>query len=317
MTDTPIFNRPEASMRAACAAVLEAIAEQHRDVIALGADGKAIFTGLARKFPERFIDVGVAEASLVGVASGIARTGRRVFVGTIASFLLRRAYDQIYNDVCVPNLPVKLIGVGGGLSYGVLGPTHLIPEDIALTRLLPNMAVFVPADVANARSAVRAALDWPGPAYVRLGAAADPVVHENDGQFVVGRPEELRTGRDLTIFASGYCVSQALWAAERLCQLGFDVGVANVHTFHPVDESSLLDLAIGRRALLSVEEHILPGGLGSLLAELFSATPSVPLVRLGVSGRPPPVGTREDLIAFYGLDGASIAQAACRALGRE
>jgi transketolase len=305
-------------MRVACAPVLESIAEEARDVVALGADGQAIFTALARRFPERFIDVGVAEANLVGVAAGMARAGRRVFVATIASFLLRRAYDQIYNDVCIPNLPVKLIGIGGGLSYGVLGPTHLIPEDIALARLLPNTAVFVPADAVDARGAVRAALDWPGPAYVRLGAAADPLIHELEGPFVPGRPEVLRPGRDVTIFATGACVAQALWAGEQLREHGVDAGVANVHTFHPVDDTSFLELARGRQAVLSVEEHVLPGGLGSLLAELLAVPsgPSAALVRLGVSSRHPPVGSRDDLIRYYGLDGPSIVRAACRALGR-
>lgn len=306
---------PTGSMRSACIPVMSALGESHPDLVALGSDGRAIFEEFSRRFPRRFVDVGIAEANLIGVAAGLARAGKVVFVATIASFLLRRAYEQIRIDVCDPNLPVKLVGVGGGLSYGTLGPTHHLTEDIALTRALPNMAVFVPSDAHDAVGALHAALEWPGPAYVRLGTGTEPLVHAGDEPFDSGRPELLRDGRELLIFATGYCVSQALSAAATLAQSGHEVGVVNVRALKPFDAEAVLELIEGRRAILTVEEHNVAGGLGSIMAELLYGRTSCPLERMGVPDEYPPVGTREELLAFYGLDERGILKSALRLLG--
>lgn len=306
---------PTGSMRSACIPVMSALGEARPDLVALGSDGRAIFEEFSRRFPQRFVDVGIAEANLIGVAAGLARAGKVVFVATIASFLLRRAYEQIRVDVCDPGLPVKLVGVGGGLSYGTLGPTHHLTEDIALTRSLPNMAVYVPADAHDAVGALHAALAWPGPAYVRLGTGTEPLVHGGDEPFAAGRPELLRDGRDLLIFATGYCVSQALSAAASLAQSGHEVGVVNVRALKPFDAEAVAELVRGRRAVLTVEEHSAAGGLGSIMAELLCGRSACALERLGIPDEYPPVGTREELLAFYGLDDRGIVKAALGMLG--
>jgi transketolase len=297
------------SMRTACLPVMETLGEKVPHLITMGADGQAIFGDFAKRFPERFIDVGIAEANLIGVAAGLARAGKIVFVATIGSFLLRRAYEQIRIDVCDPKLPVKLIAVGGGLSYGTLGPTHHLTEDIALTRVLPNVAVFIPSDSHDAVGALHAALEWNGPAYVRLGTGTEPVLHRGDEAFDFSQPEVLRSGQELTIFATGYCVSQALLAAHHLERSGHDVGVVNVSRLKPLNSEAVIELARGRRAVVSVEEHSLAGGVGSILAEIFSGNPICPLLRMGIPDWYPPVGTREELIAFYKLDHLAIAKA--------
>lgn len=298
---------PLRSMRAACLPVMASLGERYPQVVAMGADGCAIFESFAQQFPERFVDVGIAEANLVGVAAGLAHAGKVVFVATIASFLLRRAYEQIRVDVCDPGLPVKFVGVGGGLSYGALGSTHHMVEDIALTRVLPHIAVFIPTDAYEVEYALYAALDWPGPVYIRLGTGSEPLIHEQGARFVPYEPELLRAGRDVMIFAMGYCVSQALLAAARLACVGYDVGVTNVHTMKPCDGAALLRIAEGCRAVLVVEEHCVLGGLGSMVAEVFSRFGGCPVERMGLPDQYLPVGSREELISAYGLDDGGIA----------
>lgn len=282
--------------------------------MALGADGRSIFEELARRFPDRFVDVGIAESSLIGVAAGLARAGKVVVVSAIASFLLRRAYEQIRVDVADPGLPVKLVGVGGGLSYGTLGPTHHMVEDLALTRTMPNMAVFVPCDASQAQAALRAALDWPGPAYVRLGTGDEPLIHLESSALAPGEPEVLRSGEDLLIFATGGCVREALQAADELAESGLRAGVVNVHTFHPWRRESFQELLDRAGAVLVVEEHSRVGGLGDALAGMCCGRP-VRFAQLGIRAEYPPVGARDELLFFFGLDRSAIVRAAVRLLG--
>lgn len=297
-------------MRKACAAAVADLGEQDPDLVALGADGFSVFTEFAARYPDRFIDVGIAEANLVGIASGLARSGKRVMVATIAAFLLRRAYEHIRNDVCVADLPVTFIGLGGGLAYGRLGPTHHLIEDVALFSMMPNTTVFVPADVHDAVWAVRQAANL-GPVYVRLGARDDPLVHTGNERFEVGIPHILRAGTNVAVVANGICVAEALAAADCLAMEGFDAAVVNVHTVKPLAPAALDDALGAVPAVVVVEEHHRSGGLGALAREYCGVRLGDRLALLGVDDRKAPIGTREELLRFYGLDREAIA-AACR-----
>lgn len=297
-------------MRSECAAAITRLAEDE-NFVGMGTDGHMLFEGVRQRFPERYIDVGVAEANLIGVASGLARSGKRVVVSAIASFLLRRAYEQIHIDISYPDLPVVLVGVGGGLSYGTLGATHHMTCDIALMQVLPNMATFVPSDASEASNAMETAFQWAGPAYLRLGARLDPQIHTPDDSWSPGEPEILRNGSDLMIVATGYCVHQALLAAERLATLNFDVGVTNVHTLRPLNHSRLLEIITATGKTLVVEEHLRSGGLGSIVTELLQGYGSCQLECLGITNLPAPVGDRQQLIDYYGLGEKGIVDA-CR-----
>jgi transketolase len=290
------------------------LGEDYPDLVALGADGYSIYEDFSRRFPQRFVDVGIAEANLVGVASGLAQAGKRVFVGTIAPFLVRRAQEQIRNDVCNAALNVTFVGVGGGFSYGTLGPTHHLIEDFAIFRTMPNATILAPADAYDAAWALRVAARIVGPVYVRLGAREDPVVHRGDEHFQVGEPYVLRPGRDITIMANGICVAHALCAADQLAAFGTQAEVLNVNCIKPINRQAVLESARGRRLVIVVEEHSEVGGLGSLVSDILGGEWPGKVLRLAVDDRCPPVGTREELLEFYGLTGATIVSAAMNAV---
>lgn len=292
---------PKKSMRKVCLDTMESLGRQFPDFITMGADGRSIFERFAKSFSNRYVDVGISEQNLIGVATGLARSGRVVFVSAIASFLLRRAYEQIRIDICNANLPVKMVGVGGGVSYGALGSTHHMIEDIALVRSLPNMAVFIPSDAHDAVEALKASFAWKGPAYIRLGTGDEPYLHNNSSSFQIGKPEVLCDGNDFIIFATGICVSEALKASLHLKAEGYDVGVINVHTMKPFHEKKIIELTEGKKAVLVVEEHSIMGGLGSIIAEVISKHLFCPLERMGIDDRPALIGNREDLLDYYQL----------------
>jgi len=305
---TPV---PTRSMRLACAEYMSSVADTHPSLIAMGADGSSIFTKFASRYPERFIDVGIAEANLVSVAAGIAACNRTVMVGAIASFLLRRAYEQLRVDVCDANLPVKLIGVGGGLSYGALGPTHHMCEDIAILRAMPNIAVFIPSDASDAVGALRAALEWPGPAYIRIGAADDPVLHDDPHIYRPFGLDVIVPGRDLWIVSTGATTIHSVRAACALTDQNYSVGVINAHSLRPFPEAELLNVIRDTDKLLVVEEHVKAGGLASIVAEILVARREKwKFNNIGILAGHPPVGSRDELLHFYGLDAEGIISAA-------
>lgn len=304
------------SMRDAfCEALLEA-GELSNDVFVLTADQGKSVKPFAKKYPERFIDVGIAESSMVGIASGLALSGKRPFITTIAAILILRACEQIKNDVCYQNAGVRIVGHGGGISYGVLGPTHHSTEDIAIMRAMPNMTVVVPADPVEAKKAILAAIDFPSPIYIRIGTGSEQIIYEDGYDFRIGEPVVLKPGADVCIMANAQCLVQALNASCILEREGIHVGVVNVHTVKPQSKKKILELAGGTRTIVTVEEHNILGGLGGAISELLSDEGGCQVVRIGVPDCFAPVGTRTELYKKYGMDSDSLVQR-IRSLWRE
>jgi transketolase len=304
-------------MRPAAAQVLARAAEQDPRLVVLGADGHGLAMGVRSRFPERYIDVGIAEANLVGVAAGIARSGRRAVVGTMAPFLVRRAQEQIRNDVCNPGLDVTFIGVGGGLSYGTLGPTHHVPEDLGLFASMPNTRVFCPADPTAAAWAVQQALDWPGPAYVRLGARDDEYVHNPDDPLSVDEGLLMRSGTDGLAIAAGAGVAVALGAARLLEDRGLSLGVLALTAVRPFPEAQVRALAARVGTVAVVEEHFAGCGLSAMTALALAGCWIGRFLVHAVGVTYPPVGDRGELLAHYGVDAESVAAAVAGTRGGE
>jgi transketolase len=296
-------------MRAALAPVLADAVEADPRLITLGADGRALFQQVLDRNPSRYVDAGIAEANLVGVAAGLARAGLRPVAAAMAPFLVRRAYEQIRLDVCVPGLPVVLLGVGGGLGYGPLGPTHHATDDVTLMSALPGISVHCPADAADAVSVLQSLLAEPkGPAYVRLSARPDPVLPPDASAGDPCTPRLLRDGDDVLVLATGRCVAEALDAADRLAADGVAAAVASVTTLHPFPAAATRELAGRRPLVVTVAESLSPGGLGqSAAAALGRHGPAV--ISLHTDHRYPPVASHQELLRFYGVDGEGIRSA--------
>jgi transketolase len=307
-------------MRKACLQGVYELARQDPRIVFVGSDlGAGTLDEFRRELPERFFMEGISEAYVVGMAAGLARDGLIPYVNTIATFLTRRALEQVAVDLCLQNLPVRLIGNGGGLVYAPLGPTHLATEDLALMRALPNMTVLAPADAEEMRRLMPATPDWPGPLYIRLAKGYDPVVSRPRDGFAIGRAILLRPPGELLIVACGVMVQRALAAAERLQQHGVRVGVLNMHTLKPLDREALLHWAERLDGLVTLEEHTRIGGLGSAVAEcLADAGVALPLLRLGLPDAfPAHYGSQDSLLDHYGLQPEGVATAvAAFAAGR-
>lgn len=264
--------------------------------------------------PNRYFVEGIAEAYVIGMAAGLAMSGKKPFVNTIATFLTRRCYDQIAVDICMGNHDVRLIANGGGMVYAPLGPTHLATDDIALMRALPNMTVIVPADADEMERAVRASQGHRGPIYFRVARGGDPAVPQDRLGFEIGRANVLREPKQLLFVATGIMVYNALQAAAELEKEGIEAGVANVHTVKPLDRSTLIPLLESAPAVITLEEHTLAGGLGSAVAELVAEGARHEHGRFKALGIPDcfpdKYGRQEDLLKYYGLDIASIVKTA-------
>ncbi|MBM4437330.1 MAG: transketolase [Actinobacteria bacterium] len=271
-------------MRDAFAAQLhQEMAEDPRIMLLTADIGFKVFDRIVSDFPGRFINMGVAEANMLGVAAGLAMSGKRPVVYTIIPFLTMRAFEQIRVDVCIQKQPVTIVGVGGGVAYGTLGPTHHSIEDVAILRSLPNMTVVVPCDPQESRKATRAAFRNVGPLYIRLGKNGEPPLYGDNHSFVIGRAVELRSGADATIVVTGPISRVALEAADRLAGMGVRTRVLNVHTIKPIDAEAILRAARETTAVVSVEEHSIVGGLGSAVAEVLAeGGAAAPFRRLGV-----------------------------------
>lgn len=263
--------------------MLEA-AEQDGRVMLLTADlGFKIFDRFAERFPGRFLNMGVAEANMVGVGAGLALGGLRPVIYSIVPFVTMRCFEQIRDDICYNNVPVTVVGVGGGYSYGHCGPTHHALEDLALMRLLPNMVVVAPGDPVEVELAMRASLAHTGPLYVRLGRAGDPVVHRQPPAFAFGRTIVVRDGTDCSIIATGGMLPVAVSAAEELDRDSIGAEVLSMHTIKPLDEAALRQRLQRQTPLFTLEEHFRAGGLGSAIAEFVASAGGGRLHILGVS----------------------------------
>jgi transketolase len=264
------------------------------------------------RFPDRYLNAGVAEQNMTGVAAGIALSGSVVFTYSIANFPTLRCLEQIRNDVCFHNADVKIVAVGGGFVYGSLGHTHHAIEDLAVMRSMPNMTVLAPADPVEARWATRAALERPGPCYIRLGRAGEPVIHdESTAIFEIGRAYVARKGTDITLISCGGMLQATLGAADLLAQNRIEARVLSMHTLKPFDADSVLEAARETGGIVTVEEHRRTGGLASAVADALvgEALTSVPFASVAVPDDfDPIVGDQEYLRQVFGLTADSIAR---------
>ena len=289
---------------------LVALGAEHDDFLVLDADlAAATQTGRFKAaYPDRFVDCGIAEQNLMGVAAGIATTGHRVFASTFAMFAAGRAFEQVCNSIGYPHLHVVVAATHAGISVGEDGATHQCNEDSALLRAIPGMTVVEPSDDVEARAAVRAAYEADGPVYLRLGRLAAPVIHGDGYRFEVGRGVVEREGADVTVAATGLMVSSALEAAEALAAEGIDCEVLNLHTVKPLDADLVAESAAKTGRVVTVEEHSVIGGLGGAVCEALAERCPVPVRRVGVRDVFGESGPAVDLLAKYGLDGAGVAE---------
>ncbi len=262
-----------------------------------------------KKHPERFVDCGIAESNMMGIAAGIATTGKVVFASTFAMFAAGRAFEQVRNSIGYPHLNVKIGATHAGISVGEDGATHQCNEDIALMRTIPGMTIINPADDVEAKAAVKAAAAHDGPVYLRFGRLAVPVVNTSpDYRFELGKGVVLRDGKDVAIIATGLMVSEALTAAETLAAQGIDARVINIHTIKPLDEELVVKAAKETGAVLTVEEHNIIGGLGGAVAETLSEQCPTPILRVGVRDEFGTSGPAVELLKLYGLSAENIVE---------
>jgi transketolase len=297
--------------RQAYGQALVELGQENKDVVVLDADvAKASMTILFKEaFPERFFDLGIAESDIIGTGAGFAVAGKIPFVNAYANFLLGNGWEQIRISVCYAQQNVKIIGHNIGASSGKDGPTHLPLEDIALTRVFPGMTVIEPADGLEVKKAVRALAEHVGPAYLRVGRIPIPVVTKEDDEFVIGKANILRQGKDVTIIACGVMVSKALSAAAILSEEGINAEVINMHTIKPLDKKSILKSVEKTGAVVTAEEHTIIGGLGSAVAEYLTCTKPVPMKIIGSPDRFGVCGTYEEIHEVLGLTTEKISEA--------
>ena len=308
-------------MRKTCLDTVFELAQADPRVVFVGSDlGVGTLKEFKQAMPDRFFMEGVAEQNIVGLAAGLAMDGFIPYVNTIATFLTRRCYEQLAVDLCLHNLPVRLIGNGGGLVYAPLGPTHLAIEDCAILGALPNMTVIAPSDAEEMKKATAATLALPGPAYLRLGKGGDPVIHQPHHSFMLGRALVHRSPGRYLMVSTGVMTARAIAAADRLAKDGIECGIMHMHTLKPLDESALLSAARRVEAVITIEEHVLRGGLGATVAELFAdRLPGIapPLLRLGIPDKfPDKYGTQDDLLKVFGLTAEQIAGRTAAFIGR-
>lgn len=260
--------------------------------------------------PQRFFNMGIAEADMIGTAAGLAACGKVPFASTFSVFATGRAFDQVCNSVCYPNLNVKIVGTHAGITVGEDGGTHQAIEDIALMRSLPNMSIVVPSDDVEARAAVLAAAAYKGPMYLRMARVASPTYHNDSYVFTLGKGEIIREGSDLTIIACGLMVMKAMEAAEQLAKEGVSVRVINMHTIKPLDHKLVIESAEKTGKIITVEEANILGGLGSAVCETVSEYCPVPVKRIGVRDIFGKSGNPDKLLQEYGLTAEHIIEEA-------
>lgn len=307
-------------MRQTAVNMVEELARRDERVVFIGSDlSPGLLKSMQADMPERFFMEGVSEQHVVGMAAGLAMEGYIPYVNTIATFLTRRCFDQIAIDVCLENLPVRLLANGGGLVYAPLGPTHLAFEDVAILRALPNMTIVAPCDADEMRRVMNASLDWPGPLYIRMAKGGDPIVSSAEAGFAIGRAITLREPGEVVLVSTGSMSGRALAAAELLAAGGIAAGVLHCHTIKPLDEAAVLAAAAGTRLIATVEEHSRIGGLGSAVAELLAESGThPPLLRLALpDAYPEGYGSQDHLLEQAGLQPPQIAARVRARLGKE
>ncbi len=288
--------------------VLCELGEENSNIIVLDADlSTATKTEIfAKKFPDRFFDMGIAEADMYGTAAGFATTGKIPYASTFAVFAAGRAYDQIRNSICYPNLNVKICATHAGITVGEDGATHQMIEDLSMMRTLPNMKVFSPSDDRQTKWIIKEISKIDGPCYVRLCRLATPLIYDENQKFEIGKMVQIGDGTDATIFATGVTVSEAIKAQEELKEKGINVRVVDVHTIKPIDEEMIIKCAMETKKLISVEDHNIIGGLGSAISEVLSDKCPSLLTRIGINDVFGKSGSATKLMEYFGIDKQGI-----------
>lgn len=292
------------------------LAAKYPNLIVLDSDLAAATKTVTFKkaYPDRFFDCGIAEQNMMSIAAGLATSGKQVFASSFAMFAAGRAFEQIRNSIGYPHIPVKIGATHAGISVGEDGATHQCCEDIALMRSIPGITIICPADAVETIKAMHAVMELNGPAYLRLGRLAVPVLFDNAYEFKIGKGVQLLEGDDVSIIATGILVSAALEAAEILKDDGIKARVINISTIKPLDKEIVLKAAAETGAIVTAEEHNIIGGLGSAVCEAVCETQPVPVVRVGINDEFGKSGPALELLEIYGLTGKNIASKAKEAL---
>jgi transketolase len=298
-------------MRRTCLNCVYDLAQRDERVVFVGSDlSPGVLEDMKNCFPDRWFMEGVSEQHVVGMAAGLAMEGFIPYVNTIATFLSRRCYEQIVLDLCLHRLPVRLIANGGGVVYAPLGPTHLATEDIAILRCVPNMTVVAPCDAEEMTRLMSASLNWPDPIYIRLAKGGDEVVSRPENGFEIGKAIMLREPGQVLFVTTGVMTQRALAASMVLAGSGIHAGVLHMHTVKPLDRDSLVEAALGVELVVTVEEHVLAGGLGSSVLEAFNDVRHDPMPRISRMGFPdafaPEYGSQDSLLKSWHLDSSAL-----------
>lgn len=287
---------------------LLSLGEENEKVVVLDADlaGATKTELFAKKFPDRFFDMGIAEANMIATAAGLATCGKIPYASTFAVFAAGRAYDQIRNSVCYPNLNVKICATHAGVTVGEDGATHQMIEDISLMRTLPNMTVISTSDDVETKWAVKEITKIQGPVYLRLARLATPILYEENQSFSIGKAIQIGEGTDATVFATGVVVAEALKAKELLEKKDIHIRVIDMHTIKPIDREMIVKCAKETKKLISIEDHSVIGGLGSAIAEVLTEEYPCKLIRMGIKDTFGKSGSAVDLLKYFGLTSEDI-----------
>ena len=287
---------------------LLSLGEENEKVVVLDADlaGATKTELFAKKFPERFFDMGIAEANMIATSAGLATCGKIPYASTFAVFAAGRAYDQIRNSVCYPNLNVKICATHAGITVGEDGATHQMIEDISLMRTLPNMTVISTSDDIETKWAVKEISKIQGPVYLRLARLATPIIYEKEQEFSIGKAIQIGEGTDATIFATGVMVAEAIKAKELLEKKNIHIRVIDMHTIKPIDREIIVKCAKETKKLISIEDHSIIGGLGSAIAEVLTEEYPCKLTRMGIKDTFGKSGKADDLLKYFGLTSEDI-----------
>jgi transketolase len=310
-------------MRKRCLDMVYTLAQRDERVVFIGSDLSPGLLGEMKKaYPQRYYMEGVAEANIIGMAAGMAMEGLVPYVNTIATFITRRCYEQVALDLCLHDLPVRLIGNGGGYVYAPLGPTHQAIEDLAIMRALPNMTVTAVCDAEEMTRLMDASLDWPHPLYIRLAKGGDPIVSRPENGFVIGKAIEMTEDAgpaDALLVATGVATTAALAASKRLAEDGVRCRVLHLHTIKPLDTKAIVAAARGVRLVVTIEEHSIVGGLGSAVLEALADTgePMPPVRRLGIGDEfAKHYGNQQKLMDVWGINPDGVVGAVTHGLAR-
>jgi transketolase len=307
-------------MRKTALECVHKLAQHDKRVLFIGSDlGHGVLEKMKNELPDQFFMEGVSEQYIIGMAAGLAMEGFIPYVNTIATFLTRRCYEQVAVDLCMHDLPVRLIANGGGGVYAPLGPTHLAVEDIAIMRALPNMAVVAPCDADEMNRLMMSTLEWPHPIYIRLARGGDPIVSKDDLGFELGKSIKMKTGADGLFVTTGAMTQLALETADILKAKGVDIGVLHVHTIKPFDASGVISAIENVKAVVTVEEHIVNGGLGSAVLESCSELRPELLPKISRIGIPDKFateyGSQGSLLKHWGITADNLVAAMMKKLG--